>query len=115
MVLLVTIVHLFSLFHCWNMQLIHSTVEKHLSYFQFWAVNILLHIFCRRNMRFLMDIYLGIELMGCRICTYSVFVDTAKQFSKVAMLYLFLQQCGRVPLASQTFSVVFLLVILANM
>lgn len=49
MLLLLTIFHLFSLFHCWNMQLIHSTVEKHFNYFQFLAVTFLLHVFCRAN------------------------------------------------------------------
>lgn len=34
---------------------------------------------------FLLHVCLGIELMGCRICPYSVMVDTARWFSKVVL------------------------------
>lgn len=78
MVLLLTIFHLFPLFHCWNTQLTHSTVEKHLSYFQFLAVTFLLHIFCRINVCVSVGYILKNDLVGYKVCTYSILVDNCQ-------------------------------------
>lgn len=89
MVLLITIVCSFSLLHCRNiLQFIHSTVDGHLSYFRILSITFLYMSFVEKIHVFLLGIYLGIELVSCRICTYSVLVDTARIFQSN---YQFLQ------------------------
>lgn len=59
-------------------------------YFLFGAVTFFYTSFVEQITRVSVG-YILIELMGCGIYIYSVLVDSAKQFSKVVMLYPFAQ------------------------